>query len=137
MLFRSWLLNKEGLIKDLDVMIKINSYCDLDLLKIDKFLKQTNFKVDNLKLKELSLRDSEKPFSLWAHTNKYYRSSKRRQKEQKIKEQVYFDMFALALGQNFEIEEFYPPKEKTIENAESYLDLRLKSVIKINKNNWK
>lgn len=134
---RDFLLNKETLIKDLDVMIKLNTYCDLELLQIDKFLKETNFKVDTPKLKELSLRDSSKPFSLWTHTNKYYRSSKRRQKEQKTKDQVYFDMFTIALGQHFEIEEFYPPKEKTIENAESYLDLRLKSVIKIKKDSWK
>lgn len=134
---RDFLLNKETLIKDLDVMIQLNTYCDIELLHIDRFLKETNFKVDTPKLKKLSLRDSEKPFSLWTHTNKYYKSKKRRQKEDKTKEQVYFDIFTLALGQHFEIEEFYPPKEKTIENAESYLDLRLKSVIKIKKDSWK
>lgn len=116
-------------------MIKLNPY-DIDLLSIDKFLKQTKFKVDKPKLKELSLRDSKKPFSLWTHTNKYYRKVQKKEKERKTKEQVYFDMFTLALGQEFEIEELYPPQEKIKENAETYLDLKLKSVIKINKKDW-
>ena len=134
---RDFLLNNEKNIKDLDVMIKINSKNKIYLPKLEVFFKKTNFKVEQEKLKELSYRKSNKEFSWWKHTNKIYKKYKLNEKEKKIKEEVYFDMFVLALGQNFKIEEFYPPKEKKISEVDTYLDLRLKSVIKINKDNWK